>query len=75
MPDWASDGDFIDLRATRAPSFDGIEGNVTQRQYIERGYHTDCAWCDSRIDADSDLCYNKADEAFCGTQCLIRGGG
>ena len=70
MPDFSRDSDFVNLRAVRAPSFDGIDGLVTQRHYIERGYYFGCAWCDGRVDTDSEgLCYNKADEAFCGSYC------
>ena len=71
MLDWWCDGKFIDLRVTRAPAFDDIQGNITSRHYIERGWHIPCGYCDTSVYSDSEgLCYGAGDTAYCSKECL-----
>ena len=66
IPDWWCDVDFVDLRATRAPAFDDIEGEITARHYLERDMCVGCGYCEIRIDAEQEgLCYDESDTAFC----------
>ena len=69
IPDWWRDIDFIALRATRAPAFDDIQGRVTSRHYIERGWRTPCCCCDVDLDAESfaeyGATYDDDGNAFC----------
>lgn len=76
MTEYLNGVDFIDITAVRAPSFDGIKGPVTHKQYLERGYHTSCALCDSYIDSTSEgLCFSLAEAAYCCQQCLDKDNG
>ena len=76
MTEYLNGVDFIDITAVRAPSFDDIKGPVTHKQYLERGYHTNCALCDSYIDSTSeDLCFSLTEDAYCCWQCLDKDNG
>ena len=67
---------FIEIRATRAPSFDDMVGKtITARDYHERGWWCRCWLCDSRVDNDTEEVenlYNDSGGVYCSPECKKR---
>ena len=72
------DADFIDLRARRAPQFDGLRGDALLRAQLEDGWWMECLGCYEQVrhEADDD---NEATpyvirrgNVFCSASCCLK---
>ena len=78
LTDWWCEVPFISLRVRRAAAFDDVDGRITQRHYLERGWRTSCYWCDAVLDNEDDASeyhpaskavFDGMDNAFCSDEC------
>jgi len=61
-----------DLRAERAPDFD--DKPLTDRTYLENGWHTSCRGCGvAELYLSSQVYYDDRDHAYCSPTCRDKG--